>query len=52
MIVWPRSLFEVKETDPREQLTDTLNFGLVIREKFGYTCFDKFNYSSDNSRLR
>lgn len=22
MIVWPRSLFEVKETDPREPLTD------------------------------
>lgn len=52
MIVWPRSLFEVKETDPREPLTDNLKVGPGIREKFGYTCFDEFNYLSDNSRLR
>lgn len=33
MIVWPKSLFEVKETDPREQLTDNLKVGLGIGDK-------------------
>lgn len=40
MIVWPGLLFEVKETDPRERLTDNLKFGLGIREKVGYACLE------------
>ena len=52
MIVWPRSLFEVKEIDPHEQLTDNLKVSLGIPETFGYTCLDEFNHSSDGSRLR